>query len=235
MHTDKVRLSKMLKENKISPEDHAILTTALRKKSLFNKIQATFLLNPFQKIAGFKALFLGLITLVLVSILGIKAKLFFLGPLSTINASVLAKQNIDNLFGFLLYQNVVCWLVLVTVLMITTKILQKNQVRIIDFLGTVALARFPTLIVTLYVLMLRIWYPSLLEVDLSKGYPLHYSFGQVLLGIPILIIAIWQVILYFYAFKESSGLRSKKLWLGFIVAIILSESIAQPLTTWFMN
>jgi hypothetical protein len=235
MNTKKSRLDKMLQENKISEDDYKILGAALKRKTFFNKIHSTFLLNPFQKIAGFKALFLGIITILLTSALALKAKIYFLGPLSTINASALGKQSINHPFAFILYQNIVCWLTLAILLMITAKILQKNKIRIIDFLGTVALARFPTLIATLYLMLTRIYYPSILDVDFSKGYPLHFSIIQYIFSIPAIILVIWQAVIYFYAFKESSGLTGKKLSFGFLVTIVLAEFIAQPITTWFMN
>ena len=235
MNTEKARLDKMLQEKKISQEDYAILATALKRRTIFNKIHSTFILNPFQKIAGTKALFLGLITLILTSFLGVKAQLYYLSPMSTINALVLAKQTITNPFIFLLGQNIVCWLVLAIFLLITAKIIQKNSIRIIDFFGTVALARFPTLLVTIYTMMIRIMNPSLLDIDMSKGFPIHFTLAQYIWSIPIAILAIWQAVMYFYAYKESSGLTGKKLILSFLTIIVLAEFTTAPLTTWFMN
>jgi hypothetical protein len=235
MNTEKARLDQMVQEQKISPSDYIILANALKRKTLFNKIHSTFLLNPFQKIAGLKALFLGIITLLLTSYFGVKAKLYFLGPFSIINESALAKQSMSHPFAFLLYQNVVCWLVLAIVLMVTAKILQKNKIRMIDFLGTVALARFPFLILTVSLLLVRVFYPEILNVDFKHGLPLHPSMAQSLFGIIVTSCAIWQITVYFYAFKESSGLTDKKLWFGFFVAMGLAENMAQLLTTWFMN
>lgn len=235
MNNEKTRLDKMLQAQKISQDDYAILAAALKRKTIFNKIHSTFLLNPFQKIAGWKALLLGMITIVLTSLLALKAKLYFLGPMSTLNASVLGQLNIRYPLGLILYQNIMCWLVLSIVLMITAKVLQKHKIRIIDFLGTVALARIPTLIATFYLMILRIGYPSVLAIDLSHGYQLHYSIAQYIFMIPVIILAIWQAVIYFYAFKESSGLTGKKLILGFLVGVILAENIAQPLTTWFVR
>ncbi|MDF1678046.1 MAG: hypothetical protein P1U32_05060 [Legionellaceae bacterium] len=235
MNTEKSRLDKMLQENKISKKEYDILATALKRKRFFNKVHSTFLLNPFQKIAGWKALLIGMMVIILTSAIAVKAKLYFLGPMSTINASVLGKQSITSPFFFMLYQNMICWLVLSILLMLTAKVLQKHKIRIVDFLGTVALARIPTLIATLYLMVVRMEYPSVLEIDLSHGYQLHYSIAQYILTLPVIILAIWQAVIYFYAFKESSGLTGKKLTFGFLAAIILAETVAQPITTLFMN
>src|SRR3990167_4812466 len=100
MNTEKIRLERMLKENKITQQDYNTLLVALEKKSFFSKMGSSLLLNPFQKIAGFKALVIGMMILVAMSCIGIIAKVYFLGPLSVINASALPKQTID--IGFLL-------------------------------------------------------------------------------------------------------------------------------------
>ena len=235
MNTEKARLDKMLHEKKISQDDYSILLQSLKRKSFFTKLHQSLWLNPFQKIAGFKALILGIFILVMTSYLGIQAKLYYLGPLSAINAFALAKQNISHLFLFLLYQNMVNWLVLAVLFMIATKILQKNKMRAIDFLGTVSLAQFPVLLTTAYTCLIRIFYPSLLDIDMSHGLQIHFTLYQYICTIPFIVFIVWQIVLYFYAFKESSGLNGKKLWWGFLGSLIFVSMIAQPLTTLFMN
>ena len=119
--------------------------------------------------------------------------------------------------------------------MIAAKILQKNKIRIIDFLGTVALARFPTLLITICIYLIRVFYPSTLEVDMSKGYPIHATLIQYLVSLIITTLVVWQAFTYFYAFKESSGLLGKKLLWGFLGVIILVQFIALPFTNSFMS
>ena len=237
MNTEKARLDKMLQEKIISQNDYRTLLNSLKKNSFFAKLNQSLLLNPFQKIAGFQALIIGILILVMTSYLGIKAKLYYLAPLSAINALVLAKQNISHLFLFLFlfYQNIVNWLVLAILFMIAAKLLQKNKMRVIDFLGTVSLAQFPMLLVTAYTVLIRVFNPSLLEFDMSKGFPVHFTAIQYIFTIPIIIFVVWQSVLCFFAFKESSGLSGKKLWWGFLGALIFASMIAQPLTTLFMN
>ena len=235
MSTEKARLDKMLQEKKISQDDYRMLLSSIKRRSFFSKLQQSFWLNPFQKIAGFKALTIGMLILVMTSYLGVKAKLYYLGPLSAINATVLAKQTISYPFLFLLYQNIVNWLVLAILFMIAAKILQKNKMRVIDFLGTVSLAQFPMLLVTVYTCLIRRFYPSLIEFDVSKGFPIHFTANQYIFTIPVIVFVVWQGVLCFYALKESSGLNGKKLWWGFLGTLILAGLIAQPLTTLFMN
>ncbi|MBI2786847.1 MAG: hypothetical protein HYX60_11335 [Legionella longbeachae] len=235
MKNDKERLMGMLRENKITLDDYNTLLIAMKKKSFFSRMESSLFLNPFQKIAGFKALIFGIIILLTMSYMGVLAKLYFLGPLTTINASAVVKQSMDIGFLLLAYQNIICLLILTTLFFIAAKMLQNKKLRIIDFLGTLSLARFPLLLFTVIVNFARMINPTILDIDMSKGIPLHSSMGLKILGVIGTVLIVWQIILYFYAMKESSGLVGKKLWLGFILPLIAGELIAFPLTTWFMN
>ena len=235
MNTEKTRLDKMLSDNKISQEDYHILATALKRKSFFAKMHASLWLNPFQRIAGVKALIIGVVILILTSYVGVKAGIYYLGPLSLINATALPKQSFAHPFLFLIYQNTVAWITLSLLFIIAAKMLQKGRVRIIDFLGTTLLGRFPILMITLSAFLIRIFFPEVLNIDVSKGLQVHGSIAQYLFSILISVFLIWQGFVYFYAFKESSGLTGKKLWWGFLGAIVLSEFIAMPINTFFMS
>jgi hypothetical protein len=125
MNNDKERLMAMLKEKKITQEDYNTLLSAIRKKSFFSRMESSLLLNPFQKIAGFKALILGIIIMLTMSYMGVLAKLYFLGPLTIINASAVVKQTMDIGFLLLAYQNIICLLILTILFFIAAKILAE--------------------------------------------------------------------------------------------------------------
>lgn len=235
MNNDKEQLLAMLAANKISEADYNTLLVALKKKSFSSKLESSLWLNPFQKIAGFKALLLGTIILLLMSYTGVLAGLYFWGPLTTINASIVVKQNMHIGFLLLAYQNIICCLILTVLFFMAAKILTKKKLRIIDFLGTVSLGRFPLALFTIVMSIARMIDPRILDIDMGQGIPLHSSMGLYILAVIGMVIIAWQIITYFYAMKESSGLVGKKLWLGFIVSLVTGELIALPLTTWFMN
>ncbi len=235
MSKDKERLDKMLQEKKISEADYKVLTAAMDKQSFFAKISGSFLINPFQKIAGAKALILGMIVLALMSFLGVIAKVYFIGVMGVINAHAVVKQMVDINFFLLAYQNVVSWLVLSGVFMIAAKIAHKKRIRVVDFLGTVAFARFPLLILTGFMSLVQVFNPAFLAIDLSQGIPMKGSLGMSLFGVVILSLFMYQIATYFHALKVSSGLVGKKLWLSFIASLIIAEMIIQPLATIFMN
>ena len=235
MNKEKAHLMSMLKEHKISQDEYTLLLAALEKKSFFDRISSFFLINPFQKIAGVNALVWGMAVLIIMSYLGVVAKVYFPGVLSVLNASAVAHQKIEINFFLLAYQNLVAWLVLSGMFLMSAKIFQQKRVRLVDFLGTVALARFPYLVLTLLMSIIRVVNPGFLAIELNKGVSLQPSIAMSAFSAVVICLFIWQIATYFYALKESSGLIGKKLWLGFIVSLILSECIASPLTTIFMN
>ena len=113
------------------------------------------------------------------------------------------------------------------------KIFQQKRLRIVDFFGTTALSRFPFLILMIFLAIVRVVNPSIMDIDLTKGLQLHPSIFMSLFGVIVILCFIWEIVTYFYALSESSGLTGKKLWISFIAALILGEAISSPLTMIF--
>ncbi len=146
MTKEKERLRDMLKENKISEDDYKILSASLDKKPSFAEMMFSTLINPFQRIAGFYSLGAGLVVIFCMSYLGVVAKVYFPGILDCLNSSIVKNPKIPLSFFLLVYQNLVSWIVLTVLFIIAAKIFQQKRMRTIDFFGTVALSRFPFLI-----------------------------------------------------------------------------------------
>lgn len=233
MTKENERLINMLKENKISEDDYKLLSTAIDKKPSRASLIFSMLTNPFQKVAGLYALISGLIVIFFMSYLGVIAKCYSVGVIGSLNASVIKSQNIQPTFSLLLYQNLIVWLVVTLLFICFAKILQQKRLRLVDFFGTVALSRFPYLIMMIILAITRLTHQSFLDIDITKGLQLHPSILMSLFSAAITLCVIWEVVMYFYALKVSSGLTGKKLWISFIVALILGEIITSPLTMIF--
>lgn len=234
MMSEKERLFRMFEEQKITEDDYRILSEAINKKTSFWNTIFGYVINPFQRIAGGYSLLAGIITIIILSILGVIANVYFPGVLSCLNASAVKNPNIEvNFFG-LLYQNCVSWFVLSTLFILMSFLFKQKRLRIIDFFGTTALARFPYLFLTGYLALIRSLDPNFLALDFTKGLDFHPSITKSIFGLILIVCVIWQIITYFYALKESSGLSGKKLWGGFIVSIVLGEMISFPLAMLFV-
>ncbi|MBA2711156.1 MAG: hypothetical protein H0U57_11260 [Tatlockia sp.] len=232
MNKEEMKLSNMLKENKISESDYQMLMAALDNQSLCRKIENSLLINPFQKIAGIKALLLGLIVLILMSIVGSYSDVYIDGTFGYLFAENI--KAIKPNFILLLYQNTVAILTLALLFFLISKLYKQKNLRIIDFLGTVALARFPILISLIFTFFDRYIEPDSYKMDYSKGIELHITLSSLLVNFIVMGALAWIIMTYLFAFKESSGLQDKKLWIGFATVMIVGELIALILTRWFL-
>jgi len=233
MNTENEKLRNMLKEGKITENDFQLLSTALDKRKPCISRLFTLAINPFQKIAGWYALFSGILVMCCMSYLGVIAKVYFPGILAVLNASTVKNPAVPINFSWGMYQNFVSWIILSILFIITAKIFKQRQVRLIDFFGTVALSRFPFLVLVVFISIIRVVNPAFMEIDITKGFPIHSSLSMVAFSFVVILCAAWQLTTYFYALKESSGLTGKKLWISFIVAIILGDIISSPLAMIF--
>ncbi|MBP9777662.1 MAG: hypothetical protein KBD25_00605 [Rickettsiaceae bacterium] len=234
MTKEQDRLLNMLNDRKITKEDYRLLSAAVDKKQLFLDRCFQNIINPFKKIAGLKALLIGIVIIFVMSFLAVIANVYILSPLSILNASAILNSKMQPNVLLLLYQNIISWLGLSGLFILVAFTFKQKGIRLIDFFGTVALAKFPYLILTLTFAILQIVNPGFMHIDITQGLKIEHSMTSTLLISIMSICVIWQIVLYFHAFKESSGMTGAKLWIGFVVSIIISEMMMYPLTTIFM-
>lgn len=230
MNKEQKRLLAMLEENKISETDYQLISSALNKKSVFTDIENSILINPFQKIAGFKALLLGLILMISMSLLGTVVGVYFDGILGYM-LPIGLKAMKPNFF-LLLYQNAVAIITLSSLFLLAALLFRQKRIRVIDFFGTVALSRYPTFICLFFTMLQKYLEPF--NQDISKGIELHLTFVGILSYLILLTCIIWQVMTYFFALKEASGLEGKSLWFSFIITVLLGDVIGLILTRFFL-
>lgn len=233
MNKEELKLLAMLKDNKISQSDYEMLLVALNKQSFCTQIENSWFINPFQKIAGFKALLLGLLVLLAMSVLGTYSEVYFDGILGFMMPYNLKAMKPN--FILLVYQNTAAWLTLSLVFLAMAIFLKQKRIRVIDFFGTVLLARFPILLSLLFTTLHKYLTPDTFKPDdLSKGIELHFSLLNTLAWLVLMGALAWVLMTYLFAFKESSGLDGKRLWFGYITSIVLGDIIAMILTRWFL-
>ncbi|MDQ3191920.1 MAG: hypothetical protein M3Q58_10025 [Bacteroidota bacterium] len=102
------------------------------------------LFNPFEEIAGYKALFIGVFLIVLTGISGYFAGVVFDG--------VLDMHFVENKLSIAasIIEGLVNWLSLSIILIIFGFLFSKTKFRLIDVLGTQALARWPYFILAIF-------------------------------------------------------------------------------------
>jgi len=232
MNKNQEQLTHMLKENKISQDDYDILLGAMDKKSFFSKTNFSFLMNPFQKIAGVKALMLGLPILLVASFLNAIGN----GSLVISRAGFVQHQTTNPGLFTLIGQYFAIWLMLSVCFALTAKLFRK-KIRLIDFLGTFAFSYYPSLVTMTITAIAQSVNPHILTSikEMAAQTPPHFSFGITIYLLILIIPQVWQVATHFYAFKESSGLTGKKLGWGFAITYILVLMVGSQVIVRFIS
>ena len=185
-----------------------------------NKIPIKKLLfNPFEYIAGTKALIIGFFVILIGSVLNYFANKPFT---EIINWGMLRT----------VIEGVTAWFLFSLLLYIIGMIFSKTKVRFVDVLGTQALARIPNIITILitFIPTFKHFLKYMMWKAFEKGDPIEMSTLGIVFSLFLYFIVfvamIWSVVLMFNAFKVSTNLKGEKcVWL-FIAAIIFSIVVA---------
>ena len=189
------------------------------------------LFNPFEKVAGFKALASGITIIILTGIAGYFADINFDGVL---DAHFLLRE---LSFASHLAEGIVNWLCLSIFLLITGLIFSKTKFRIIDVFGTQALARWPMLITAILALVLPV------SPELISQYILWKTMGigeEVVPGTAEIIVltlfiiisvalSVLMAVLMYKAYSVSFNIKKFKGIISFLAALIFAEIVSKYL------
>ncbi|MSP53230.1 MAG: hypothetical protein EXR81_03135 [Gammaproteobacteria bacterium] len=229
--TEQQRLLNLLTDKKISEEDFNTLSMALDKRPTRLMTALYLTVNPFQKIAGIKALYLGILVLFLMSALGFYAKTYYVNIMTSIDVGMNPNHQANYTFWLVLYQNIICCLSLSFGYLLFAKLFRQKGLRLIDFFGTVMLARIPFLFDTLTDMAFKTFIPHFFT---DPNIFLRPSLLNSIFTLQNLLLGLWAIALYFYALKESSGLTGNKLWIAAIGSFLLATVISSELTMFFV-
>lgn len=175
--------------------------------------------NPFTRIAGWQAFFLGIAVLFLSAIIGKFANLNFDGA---VDAHFYEGQ---LTLSRVLYVSLIDVLSVFVVMTLGAFILTKNF-RIVDILGTMTLARAPFILLAIFSLFVT--QPNLKEIMQNPMIILSYKMFLVF-GLFTLPIMVWYIALIYNAFKVSTGASGGKMITVFIFALLVAEIISKVL------
>ena len=189
-----------------------------------NKEVLSLLINPFVRIAGGKALLIGIVVFVVSILLAYCGNMVFDGVVDAhFNENV-------NLGRALLVPSIALVIFIVT-LYLTGRLLSKSSIRFIDVAGTVTLARTPFILISLAVLIPGVYdynviiTQNLLAQSYSEITVLQWVVFFSFLAVSM-IAAIWFVILAYKAFSVSCNISGAKGIMGFVAALLFSEIVA---------
>lgn len=189
-----------------------------------NKENLSLLINPFVRIAGGKALSVGLVLFVVSILVAYCGNMVFDG---VVDAHF--SKDLNLLRAFVI--PTVALLIFIITLYIAGRLLSKSSIRFIDVAGTVTLARAPFLLIALVVLIPGIYEYSVTIANslLTQNYS-EISILQwvvfILFTVFLMIASAWFVVLAYKAFSVSCNINGSKGIIGYIVALLLSEIVA---------
>lgn len=188
-------------------------------------MKSNLLLNPFTRIAGWKATgigFVGLIILSLVTAIFMVQLTPFIKPeYADILNRVTHKGMMWVLYIAYFIVMLVAYIVLTfleTFVMWIAALIVKSQPRFIDLLGTSVLSSAPNIIVWLVMLFV----PPVMSSLTGTGVKVILLFIPALLAIAA---TIWCYILMYNGYKVSTGLKGNKLVISFMSVVIVFVSL----------
>ncbi len=167
-----------------------------------------YLINPFEKTAGWQALIIGIVIMSLTAIIGKINHVAFDGALDAhVGATFsffasFAMQAVDFLVLFLSM-----WLVGIC--------FSKTKVRAIDVAGTMSLARAPMLLLVV-ICFLPLIPASLYDIP-----------GALIITIISIILIIWMIALMYNAYSVSCHLKGSRATISFIGALLVAEIVSK--------
>jgi len=187
-----------------------------------------WLLNPFEMLAGWASLGIGLCILLITALVACYANVHLDGV-------------IDLHFGYhvslkeIFLESLINWLCLAVFLYVSGFILSKSSIRILDVFGTQAMARFPYLIATIVSLSLNNnKVIAFVEYHfLNKGEAVQPGVIDILVfafsTLTILLMLVWMVYLMYKAYSVSCNVKNVKGIFSFIAALVSAEILSKIL------
>lgn len=206
-----------------------MMETAINFNEKNRKI-SQWLFNPFYYMAGMKALTMGVIIILITDYLVFLKDCRFNGLL------IFYFRPFHDPLWLCVSGGIISWLLLSILLFISGKIISKSRIRIIDVLGTQALAQFPYLFVALAVMIpgmiqayTRFFYSffsgnggwQLFSMDMSPDL-IVFVIGFMLQ----LVTATWMIVLMYQAFVVSCNVTGRKAVTAFFISLLIGQAIS---------
>ena len=187
-----------------------------------------YLFNPFRILAGSKALFLGMVIMLLTSFFSSLSNTHFDGVLDVHTGQ-------EAPIWLFFAENLINWLCMVLFLFLSALLVSRSQWRFIDIVGTQALSRWPTIFSALVMLPnANRRFEEYLMSKLGQG-STSVTINStdaiifVISSIIVLVMIIWMVILMYKAYAVSCNVKGAKAIGTFIASLILAEVVSKLL------
>ena len=194
----------------------------------------TLTANPFSRIGGWKAFFIGFAVLLVTIGIG------YWGGLAP--AGLLYIMTIDNLSISTLLICHFSVLLMLFATMYITALISTRRVRFQDALGITVLAQVPVLLLNALTLLMKPTINQLLSTMRNGGFeattrmqPLGNNLYMVLMSILLMVTLVWYIILLYNGFKTLTDLKGAKSVVLFAILIVLCDILSSVLISFLTN
>ena len=215
---ERSRIDHLLNSGKISEADHLSLVEALERKPALLKRAAASMINPFSTLSVSLRISIGMLSIIILALLGAKLAICFPGAL---DFQVVQDGKRIYTTSELFVQNIIDVCVLSFVFYGAALVSPQRNLRIIDFVSSTFLTRLPYAIFMIVLSIVSAMFPELLPRHARP--PIAPAIG---LAVGAASFLVWTLTAMFSAFKESSGMRHRNLWIAFVSGLLAAEAIS---------
>ena len=186
-----------------------------------NNFSWGLLVNPFSRIAGWKAFVLGFIIVLLTVLVGYFSNVYFPGAL---DIKLITGLSLELAFLY-------CFIGIISIILIMfiASLVFAKGTRIQDIIGTVTLSRFPYLLIAIAGIIV-----NENSIDTFAKYLINREYvfnigeytGLIVFLILTMPVIIWQIALLYNAFRVSTGLKGTKCIIVFIGTVLVAEIVS---------
>jgi len=187
------------------------------------------LFRPFEYVSDFKALIIGIVAIALSGLLNVFSGTHFDGVLDVHFGD---SKSYSYLF---MLEGVINWISFAVLLFIAGKIFSSSSIRFIDVFGTIAMARWPLFIVSVFSLLIphqavdQFIMAKALNVNAPVTIEMYEIILFIVLTLVMILVTVWVIILMYRAYSVSCNLKGAKGVWSFIVALLIAEVLSKYL------
>lgn len=183
-----------------------------------------FLINPFERIAGFQALSWGLLGMVVSTVICYQSGWHYHGLLHFGPAP-------NPAWWCFAVEHLVVWIVPAVLFYLGGLILSRSRIRLVDVVGTVAFAQLPFILMNLFNLLPPI--QNMTKLDMTMPPAEMVAQPGFLLGIWLSVIGmiflIWGLVWMYKALKVSCNLKGYQLGILYCVGVFGGDVLCRYL------
>lgn len=223
MNNEHIRLAEMRRQNKITNLELNILLSQFGYKTWLDTI-ILWIYTPYANISAKNALVVGCAGLVIICSTSYSAGYYFPGIPGVVE---IITPPLHLTFIKIFLNQIIQWLLLSIIYYLFTIACRIRNLRLIDFLALFAIAYMARVLFSIELFIVNLVAPDFVRysANLSKLVQYYPKILVSIWGVNQYLMEFWLYRLYFASLELASGLTKSRLWIVYILGLILAQSI----------